>query len=438
MITTINNEHKELNFSSEREQSQACLNSAEHEKNQGRKVLNVPNLRFPEFQGEWEKCKVSDLLDFYSTNSLSWDKLEYGTDAIQNLHYGLIHVGLPTIIDLSKDKLPNITNGNTPKNYELCQEGDIAFADASEDTNEVAKAVEFYKLNGKDVICGLHTIHGRDNQQKTVIGYKGYAFSSTAFHHQIRRIAQGTKIYSINSKNFSECYIGIPSKEEQKKIATLLRLIDERIVTQNKIIEDLKKLKSAIIEMEYGQMAKSISHIGDFIEQISKRNKDSAIKNVLSVSNSQGFIQQSEQFENRIVASDDTSNYKIVERNDFAFNPARINVGSIARLTTFERGIVSPMYICFRTKDILFPEYLDYYFESKQFFTEIQKRLEGSVRQCLSFEGLCNIPFSLPSIEMQQRIGKRLFTLGQKIKMETDLLEQFNKQKQYLLRQMFI
>ena len=109
-------------------------------------------------------------------------------------------------------------------------------------------------------------------------------------------------------------------------------------------------------------MAKSISHIGDFIEQISKRNKDSAIKNVLSVSNSQGFIQQSEQFENRIVASDDTSNYKIVKRNDFAFNPARINVGSIARLTTFERGIVSPMYICFRTKDILLPEYLDYYF----------------------------------------------------------------------------
>ena len=221
MITTINNKHKKL---------------------------NVPNLRFPEFKGEWEKCKVSDLLDFYSTNSLSWDKLEYGTDAIQNLHYGLIHVGLPTMIDLSKDKLPNITNGNTPKNYELCQEGDIAFADASEDTNEVAKAVEFYKLNGKDVICGLHTIHGRDNQQKTVVGYKGYAFSSTAFHHQIRRIAQGTKIYSINSKNFSECYIGIPSKEEQKKIATLLRLIDERIVTQNKIIDKLQSLIKGITQ----------------------------------------------------------------------------------------------------------------------------------------------------------------------------------------------
>ena len=204
------------------------------------------------------------------------------------------------------------------------------------------------------------------------------------------------------------------------------------------MIKDFEVRRSAIIEMEYGHVTKSISHIGDFIEQTSKRNKNSAIQNVLSVSNSQGFIQQSEQFENRIVASDDTSNYKIVERNDFAFNPARINVGSIARLTTFERGIVSPMYICFRTKDNLFPEYLDYYFESKHFYCEIQKRLEGSVRQCLSFEGLCNIPLSLPSFEMQQLIGKRLFTLGQKIRMETDLLELLNKQKQYLLRQMFI
>ena len=126
--------------------------------------------------------------------------------------------------------------------------------------------------------------------------------------------------------------------------------------------------------------------------------------------------------------------YKIVEKNDFAFNPARINVGSIARLTTFEKGIISPMYICFRTQENVAPEYIDFFFESKHFYCEIQKRLEGSVRQCLSFEGLCNIPFSLPSLEMQQRIGKRLFTLGQKIKTETDLLELLNKQKQYLLR----
>ena len=406
--------------------------------NKEQNKLNVPHLRFPEFHGEWEKCKVSDLLDFYSTNSLSWDQLEYRTDNLLNLHYGLIHVGLPTMVDLSKDILPAIKKGNEPKNFEFCKEGDIAFADASEDTNEVAKAIEFYTLEDKAVVCGLHTIHGRDKSNKTVVGYKGYAFSSTAFHHQIRRIAQGTKIYSISAKNFDECYIGIPSKEEQTKIAKLLRLIDERIATQSKLIEDLKKLKSAIIEIEYTPNTKTTSPIGDVIEQISKRNKNNAIQNVLSVSNRQGFIKQSEQFENRNVASEDTSNYKIVEQNDFAFNPARINVGSIARLTTFEKGIVSPMYVCFRTQENVAPEYIDYFFESKHFYCEIQKRLEGSVRQCLSFEGLCNIPLSLPSFEIQQRIGKRIFTLEQKIKMETDLLELLNKQKQYLLRQMFI
>ena len=204
------------------------------------------------------------------------------------------------------------------------------------------------------------------------------------------------------------------------------------------LIKDFVACRSAIIEMEYSHMTKNISHIGDFIEQTSKRNKDKTIHNVLSVNNRQGFIQQSEQFENRNVASDDTSNYKIVEKDDFAFNPARINVGSIARLTLFERGIVSPMYICFRTRDGLLPEYLDYYFESKPFFTEIQKRLEGSVRQCLSFDGLCNIPLCVPAIEMQQQIGKRLSALVQEIKLEIDFLELLQKQKKFLLYQMFI
>ena len=252
------------------------------------------------------------------------------------------------------------------------------------------------------------------------------------------RYAQGTKQQNLSYDIIEKFKIAYPTFQEQEKLNKFIALLDERIATQNKIIEDLKKLKSAIIEIEYTPNTKTTSHIGNVIEQISKRNKNNAIQNVLSVSNRQGFIKQSDQFENRNVASEDTSNYKIVEKNDFAFNPARINVGSIARLTTFEKGIISPMYICFRTQENVAPEYIDFFFESKHFYCEIQKRLEGSVRQCLSFEGLCNIPFYLPSLEMQQRIGKRLFTLGQKIKTETDLLELLNKQKQYLLRQMFI
>ena len=199
-------------------------------------------MRFPEFAEEWKRIRVSDLLDFYSTNSLSWEQLEYESNEPYNLHYGLIHVGLPTLVDLTKDKLPSIKDGNAPKKYELCKEGDVAFADASEDTNEVAKVVEFYNLEDKKVVCGLHTIHGRDNNEQTAKGFLGYCFSSNVFHNQIRRIAQGTKIYSISTKNFSEVFVGLPNKNEQQKIATLLKLMDERITIQSRIIEKLETL----------------------------------------------------------------------------------------------------------------------------------------------------------------------------------------------------
>lgn len=382
-------------------------------------------MRFPEFQGEWEKCKVSDLLDFYSTNSLSWDKLEYGTNAIQNLHYGLIHVGLPTMIDLSKDKLPNITNGNTPKNYELCQEGDIAFADASEDTNEVAKAVEFYKLKGKDVICGLHTIHGRDNQQKTVVGYKGYTFSSTAFHHQIRRIAQGTKIYSINSKNFSECYIGIPSKGEQKKIATLLRLIDERIATQNKIIEDLKKLKSAISENLFKAVNGDVVILSEICEIIKGKQVNGEFlseKGKYYVMN--GGTEPSGYY----------SDYN-VETNTISISEGGNSCGYVQFNTSpFWSG--GHCYTIQKIADNVDHLYLYHYLKSKE--DAIMKLRIGSGLPNIQKKDLAMFKIKLPTVEQQKSISTFLSSLERKAEIEEMLLNAMKKEKQYLLRQMFI
>lgn len=405
--------------------------------NNDKKVLNVPALRFPKFTEEWKRIRVSDLLDFYSTNSLSWEQLEYESNEPYNLHYGLIHVGLPTLVDLTKDVLPSIKEGNVPKQYELCKEGDVAFADASEDTNEVAKVVEFYNLDGKKVVCGLHTIHGRNNNEQTAKGFLGYCFSSTVFHNQIRRIAQGTKIYSISTRNFSEVFVGFPSKSEQQKIATLLKLIDDRISTQNKIIEKLETLIKGIVELAFSHAATS-NTLGCYITQVSQRNKNGKNLPVLSVSNKHGFVEQSEQFEDRIIASDDTSNYKIVGINDFAFNPARINVGSIARLKDKECGIVSPMYICFRTSKDILPEYLELFFKTVTFSSEVGKRLEGSVRLCLSYESLCEIVIPIISISEQQSLVKMATAFYTKLDVEKGFLRNYQSQKQYLLSQMFI
>ena len=218
------------------------------------------------------------------------------------------------------------------------------------------------------------------------------------------RYAQGTKQQNLSYDIIEKFKIHFPAIQEQNKLNKFISLLDERISTQSRAIEDLKRLKSAIVEDLYKQdkpthkigdvQDKPTHKIGDVIVQVSNRNRKDNNYSVLSVNNRLGFIEQSEQFEDRMVASDDTSNYKIVRHNDFAYNPARINVGSIARLTSFDSGIVSPMYICFHTKQSLLPEYLEYFFDTRYFFNEMKKRLEGSVRLCLSWEGLCNIPIS--------------------------------------------
>jgi len=393
--------------------------------NNNDKTLNVPHLRFPEFSEEWEKCKVSKLLDFYSTNSLSWEQLEYGTKAMMNLHYGLIHVGLPTMVDLTRDRLPNVKEDNMPKNFELCKEGDIAFADASEDTNEVAKAVEFFDLDKKDVACGLHTIHGRDNSDRTVTGFKGYAFSSTAFHNQIRRIAQGTKIYSISTKNFSECYIGVPSKAEQTKIATLLRLIDERIATQNKIIEDLKKLRSAIRVKVFKQLENSCEHwteLGNMLqyEQPSKylvsstEYSDDYTIPVLTANKAFILGYTDENFgvydKGECVIFDDfTMDVKFVNF------PFKVKSSAIKILTSIGSNDLYFVYEYLQNLGLVSEEH------KRHYISEIEPM---------------NIAY--PPLEEQQKISNLLRSFNNKIECANRELFLYNQQKQYLLTLMFI
>lgn len=387
--------------------------------NNENKVLNVPHLRFPKFSGEWEICKVSELLDFYSTNSLSWEQLEYGEKAMMNLHYGLIHVGLPTMVDLRRDKLPNVKEGNMPKNFELCKEGDVAFADASEDTNEVAKVIELFNLDNKDIVCGLHTIHGRDNKNKTIVGFKGYAFSSSAFHNQIRRIAQGTKIYSISTKNFSECYVGIPSKAEQTKIATLLRLIDERIATQNKIIEKLETLIKGIIETV-----------------ISSQKPNTLIKNCLECNSS--TLQESQVAETgtfSVYGATGISGY--TETADINGESILIikdgsSVG-IVKFVTGEYSYIGTLNSLI-AKDGYCLKYI--YFALQRFSFEPYKT--GMAIPHIYFKDYGKAKIYCPSLSLQTLIAQKLSLIENKMEVEKRIILCYQLQKSYLLSRMFI
>jgi len=392
--------------------------------NNENKILNVPHLRFPEFIEEWEICKVSELLDFYSTNSLSWEQLEYGEKAMMNLHYGLIHVGLPTMVDLRRDKLPNVKEGNMPKNFELCKEGDVAFADASEDTNEVAKAIEFFNLDNKDIVCGLHTIHGRDNKNKTVVGFKGYAFSSSAFHNQIRRIAQGTKIYSISTKNFSECYVGIPSKAEQTKIATLLRLIDERIATQNKIIEKLQSLIKGIAQhcIKESTSGNTYVKLGDICQiTTGKLDANAQVDNGIYpffTCAEQPFKIDSFAFDTEaLLISGNGANLGYINYYHGKFN---------AYQRTYVLDIFSEniQYIKWALK-VLLPKRI-----------AIEKSSSNTPYIVLST--LSDLRLPIPNKSIQCHIAKLMQSLERKLSSQIALNGSYNRLKQYLLRQMFI
>jgi type I restriction enzyme S subunit len=174
--------------------------------------------------------------------------------------------------------------------------------------------------------------------------------------------------------------------------------------------------------------------IGHYLKEVSERNKELNVTNVLSVTNSRGFINQSDQFD-RTVASEDASNYKIVRKGQFAYNPSRVNVGSLDLLRDFEIGILSPMYVVFETdKSQLLPNYFYYQLKTQWFYGHIPMFVQGSVRDSLAFDGLCSMKFFVPSIEEQTAIALVLQAADKEINLLKAKAVKLREQKKGLMQ----
>lgn len=142
----------------------------------------------------------------------------------------------------------------------------------------------------------------------------------------------------------------------------------------------------------------------EVLKEVNVRNKDEKVKRVLSVTNSRGFINQEEYFEGT-VHSTNISNYKVVRKKQFAYNPSRVNVGSIDILENYEDGALSPMYVVFEVDaNKLLPEYFKYYFQTNKFYENVKNNTQGSVRNSLSFKALSDFDYLLPPIKEQEKI----------------------------------
>ena len=386
---------------------------------------NVPALRFPEFSGEWESIKLGDVLKLkggYAFKSEKFQDSGVPVVRISNLPQNSYSVDLSDCVYYECGNYQNYTVKN----------GDLLIAMSGATTGKTA----IYRY---DYPAYLNQRVGLFAPKELVHNQFLYPIvESKTFISQLgSKLVAGAQP-NISSQDIETIAVGLPSKEEQIKIAHLFELLNQKIETQSKIIEELTTLRSALLEKVF-QVSNPTLEVGAIAHQTSERNKLCRYSNVLSVSNRFGFINQSEQFEDRNVASDDVRNYKVVHRGDFAYNPARINVGSIAMLKNFESGIVSPMYICFQVDDtIVDPSFFELFLETKAFKDEMEIRLEGSVRRCLSFEALCEIHLPHPALLVQRSISDKIGNISSKIKLEDRILRAYIRQKEWLLRQMFI
>ena len=413
---------------------------------------NFPPLRFPEFKAEWKRKKLGEVMDFKVTNSYSREKLNYEKGTVKNIHYGDIHTKFRTLFNITNEIVPYINEEiNIEKiakdNY--CQEGDVIFADASEDLNDVGKSIEIVKLNSEKLLSGLHTLLARPKRNIFFVGFNGYLFKSNFVRSQIQKEAQGIKVSSISAKRISNTELFYPTHQEQTKIASFLSLIDERIQTQMKIIEEWEKLKKGMIDELFSQKMSFINEKKIFICKTkslstlliknNEKNKKRKYSKVQSVSNKLGFANQEEIFANRRVASINISNYYVIRKGIFAYNPSRIDVGSLAYKVDDEISIISPLYVSFGTKKTYVVDlYLFYWFSSKYFITQMNSSFEGSVRNTLSYESLGRMKMVLPPIDKQQEIASILSSFDKKLSIERQILAQYQNQKKYLLQNMFI
>ena len=178
--------------------------------------------------------------------------------------------------------------------------------------------------------------------------------------------------------------------------------------------------------------------LGDLIKEKNIRNKNNLITLVLSVTNKKdGFVIQNEFF-GKSIASKNVSNYKIVNKWDFAYNPARINIGSISMLENFEVCIVSPMYVVFSINhEIIYKYFLKYWIQSYNFTGYIKPLLAGSVRNILSFNSMQEMIIQIPSLEEQHRIASFLTSADELIDAERRKLEALKKYKKGLMQKLF-
>ena len=384
-------------------------------------MRDVPHLRFPEFGGEWETYIIADILCIGNGRDYK---------------------------HLSKGDIPVFGTGGYMTSVNEClHEGETTFIGRKGTINK-----PFY-YNGKfwtvDTLFYTHSF-------KYVIPKFVYCLFQTI---NWLRYNEASGVPSLSKDTIEKIKVRIPQLDEQKKIAKFLSLLDERIATQNKIIEDLKLLKDAISDAMFCTPKQSAPrkrikgfysdwqkvHLKDICSRVSQKNTNGRCDLVLTIAAKYGLVSQLDFF-NKSVASENLEGYYLLQKGDFAYNKSyssEYTCGAVKRLERYEEGVLSPLYICFRPDPSkVNSDYLSYYFESTKWYREIMDiSVEGARNHGLlniSVVDYFNTIHRIPNMDEQKCIANVIKAIMHKISSEQTILDCYIKQRIFLLRQMFI
>ena len=433
MTTTKNNEHKKLNVPNKQEQNQTCLDSAEREGL--RPKGNVPNLRFPEFQREWEKCRLGEVCTFLSGGTPKIDVKEYWNGTIPFVSAISMHDTyiLDSKLHISEEGLKHGSRLLTKNNLLLLVRGSMLWntIPICLNKNDVAFNQDVKGIIANDTINNEFLLYWLKSKEQ-----------------RLKYMVTGTGLGAgkLDTSDLLSMIVYIPAMKEQDKVARLLSLFDERIATQSKIIDKLQSLiKGIMVELQKQGVNKGTWKTVFLSDVLTERNeRNTNLFQVFSVSVSQGVVNQVD-YLGRSFAAKDTSKYNVVHYGDLVYTKSPTGsfpYGIVKQSLNLEIVAVSPLYGVYKPKSLAVGAYLHEYFMSEinthnYLHPLIQKGAKNTIN-ITNQRFLENCVLLPTNINELLQISKLLRSLNNKIKYQQDILQQYQKQKQYLLRQMFI
>lgn len=255
------------------------------------------------------------------------------------------------------------------------------------------------------------------------------AYINVMANNQIYSNLVGAVQQHFNVTSAKKLVLTIPSINEQNKVAQFLKNINKKIFLNDKAASELKKVVVSLFESyfykpRYNANEEKSENVFDNITEIKEKNVEQKNYPVLSVVK-EGEFKASEDVFTKQVYSKSTKNYKIVRRNQVAYNPARANIGSIAMLKEYDIGLVSPIYTVFELKDTITPTFFYYYMKQPIFQEMIKHHAIGTTRQNFPFEAFKMFPMVVPPMELQlkfEEIAKPIEQKIAKLKEENEVL----------------